>query len=150
MIYLGADHAGFELKEEVKKYLDEHKIEYQDLGAHAFDKADDYPDFGFAVAEKVGASADEGILFCESAGGMTIAANKVKGVRAVECATAEEASHAHEHNNANVLVLSQMALPSREQFQNVLDAWFASSWTNADRHARRVNKITQYENGHWR
>lgn len=150
MIFLGADHAGFELKEQVKKYLDEHKIEYNDLGAYVYDKADDYPDFGFPVSEKVGEGSGGGILACESAGGMTISANKVKGVRAVECATAAEAIHAREHNNANVLVISKMAILSDTQLHEVLDAWFSSQWTNEDRHARRVDKISQYEKEHWR
>lgn len=184
MIYLGADHAGFELKEQVKKYLDDHKIEYQDLGAHSYDKADDYPDFGFPVAEAVARAEvgpprqneevsaktsldnlgddtknklievrpqlNEGILACESAGGMTILANKVKRVRAVECASASEASHAREHNNANVLVLSSMAIPSQQQLHEVLDAWFANKWTNVDRHARRIDKISRYEEEHWK
>ena len=88
MIYLGADHGGFKLKEKIKQWLSEWKLPYEDLGAHKLDPEDDYPQFAFTVAEKVAQADDmtqawekraKGILVCRSAAGMVIAANKVKG-----------------------------------------------------------------------
>lgn len=147
MIYLGADHAGFELKEKTKALLARKNISMEDLGAHEQVMDDDYPDFGFPVAEAVGQGKGEGILFCESAGGMTILANKVKGVRAVECASPIEAKHAKEHNNANVLVISKLAV-NGESLPALIDTWLATPFSNEERHARRLAKITAYENDH--
>ncbi len=149
MIYIGADHAGFELKETVKGYLMQKGIEFEDFGATQFNPKDDYPDFGFPVAEAVSKGAHEGILFCESAGGMTILANKVKGIRAVECGNVHEVEHARVHNDANILVLSKMSLDP-DNINDVLDAWFNTKFTNEERHVRRLNKIAQYEQEHWK
>lgn len=150
MIYLGTDHAGFELKEAAKAYLTEHAIPFVDIGDTKPDPNDDYPDFAIPVAEKV-SSVDEqsGILFCESAGGMSIAANKVKGARAVVCQNIADVVHAKEHNNANIMVISHMHV-SVEQLPQLINTWITTPFTNEDRHVRRLAKISKYEQEHWK
>ena len=85
MIYLGADHAGWQLKEEIKKYLEELGQPYEDLGNKELEPKDDYPDFALAVARKVVEVKGKGILFCATGVGMCLAANKVGGIRAAVC-----------------------------------------------------------------
>lgn len=144
MIFIGADHAGLNLKKDVVKYLSRKKIPFQDMGAYTYNKYDDYPDFGFAVAEKVSRGLGEGILACKGAGGMTIVANKVKGVRAVPCSTPEEVLLAREHNHANVLVLGENRIEKR-LLSKILDKWFKTRWSRDKRHLRRLRKIAEYE-----
>ncbi|MBI2665477.1 RpiB/LacA/LacB family sugar-phosphate isomerase [Candidatus Woesearchaeota archaeon] len=124
-IYLGADHAGFDLKEALKKWLDKKKILYQDLGNTVLDKNDDYPDF----AEKVG---------------MSIAANKVKGVRAVVPFSVKEAELSREHNDANVLCLSGWYF-SPAKATGLVQKFLNTSFSNAVRHKRRLKKIERLE-----
>jgi len=152
MIYLGADHAGFELKEQVKEYLNQKGLEVEDLGAHALDKNDDYPDYGAAVAEKVSADPQSrGILFCGSAEGICIAANKIKGIRAVAVWTTISAKLSREHNDANVLCLSggQTLTPipgtSLEEAKEIVDTWINTPFSGEERHLRRINKISDLE-----
>src|SRR4030042_2188936 len=82
MIYLGADHGGFSFKEKIKEFLNELKIEYQDLGNLKFDPGDDFTEFALSVAKKVAETGGKGILFCTNGFGMCIVANKIKGIRA--------------------------------------------------------------------
>lgn len=146
MIYLGADHGGFELKKKIKKWLDEWGYEYEDLGAHVNDPDDDYPQFAFAVAEAVAEDPEEhkGILGCRSAGGVVIAANKVKGVRAVASLNEESAEHSREHNDANVVGLSGDWLTD-EEAKAILETWLDTSASPEKRHVRRRTQIAQYE-----
>jgi len=104
MIYLGADHAGFELKEKIKKFLNKKKINYEDL-TPKFKEGDDYPEIAFKIGEKVSRDRGNGILFCGSGNGMAIAANKVKGIRAVEAYDRISAKLSREDNDSNILVL---------------------------------------------
>lgn len=144
-IYLGADHGGYELKEKAKSWLHDWGYQYEDLGAHRFDPADDYPHYAFAVAEKVAQEPEAvGVLLCRSGGGVTIAANKVKGVRAVPVNSEQEAIHAREHNNANVISLSGDWLGD-EQAQVILKRYLVTSFTAEERHQRRLAQIAQYE-----
>ena len=152
MIYLGADHAGFELKDKVKDYLKQKGLEVEDLGAHALDKNDDYPDYGAAVADKVSADlSSRGILFCGSAEGICIAANKIKGIRAVAVWTTISAKLSREHNDANVLCLSggQTLTPipgtSFEDAKEIIDTWLSTSFSGEERHLRRIGKISALE-----
>jgi len=152
MIYLAADHAGFELKEKVKEYLKQKGHEIEDLGAHTLDKNDDYPDYGAAVANKVSADQQSrGILFCGSAEGICIAANKVRGIRAVPVWTPINAKMSREHNDANVLCLSggQTLSPipglSFEEAEEIVDVWLATPFSGAERHLRRIGKISALE-----
>ena len=149
MIYLGADHGGFELKEHIKQWLTEWDMEYQDLGADTLDSDDDYPDFAFAVAEAVAKNSNQhrGILACRSAAGVVVAANKVQNVRAVAVHTAEGAQHSREHNDANVIGLSGDWM-TLEQAKEVLHTWLMTEFSHEERHQRRLDKITNYEQHH--
>lgn len=146
MIYLGADHGGFELKQQIKAWLAEWQLDCIDLGAHVLDPEDDYPDFAFAVAEAVAKQPTEhkGILACRSAAGVVIAANKVVGIRAIAPATNEAALHARLHNNTNVIGLSGDWL-SEAEAKTMLHTWLTTAFSEEARHQRRLDKITQYE-----
>ena len=100
MIYIGADHGGFKYKEKIKDFLKKSAIEFEDLGNAQFDPQDDFPIFAFRVAEKVVETKEKGILICTNGLGVTIAANKIKGTRAVLATTKKAAS-----NHANILML---------------------------------------------
>jgi ribose 5-phosphate isomerase B len=144
IIYLGADHAGFKLKEQIKKYLKDSGYKIFDLGAKKFVKTDDYPDYAYKVGKKVASSrGDFGVLFCGSGQGVCIAANKIKGVRAVAVLTAREAKLTREHNNANVLCLS-----GKLNFQiakKIVKIWIETPFSGAERHLRRLRKIQKLE-----
>ncbi|HTK60581.1 MAG TPA: RpiB/LacA/LacB family sugar-phosphate isomerase [Candidatus Baltobacteraceae bacterium] len=145
MIYLGSDHAGHELKLEVAAYLEERGLEYRDLGNTFNDPDDDYPDFAFAVAEAVAAEDDAfGILACGSAEGVCMAANKVKGIRAAPITTPDMARLTREHNDANVLCLSGWN-QTIDGAKPVIDAFLTTQFTDEERHVRRLNKISEYE-----
>lgn len=148
MIYLGSDHAGFQLKEAVKNMLEEKGIEYTDMGTHS-EEAVDFPDYAFPVSEKVAQSweagtNDFGILVCGSGIGMNIAANKVTGVRAALAMNEYMARQSREHNNANVLVLAGRIL-STEEGLTIAESFLSEEKQGEDRHHRRVDKITTYE-----
>jgi ribose 5-phosphate isomerase B len=145
MIYLGADHAGFKLKERVKKYLDKKNIAYEDLGNFGYDKNDDYPDYGHLVASSVARTKKStGILFCGSSYGACIVANKTPGIRAVSVRDVHDAKLARAHDHANVMCLSgwSTTTTSAKKFVNV---WLKTKQSKATRHVRRVNKIKKIE-----
>lgn len=145
MIYLGSDHAGHELKVEIAAYLESLNQDFKDLGNTFNDPDDDYPDYAFAVAEAVAKEADAfGILVCGSAQGVCMAANKVRGVRAAAVATAEEARMTREHNAANVLCLSGWKR-TIDDAKPVIDAFLTTEFSGEERHARRLTKISEYE-----
>ncbi|PYS90353.1 MAG: ribose 5-phosphate isomerase B [Acidobacteria bacterium] len=142
-IALGADHAGFEEKETIKKTLDDLGVEYTDMGTTSPESVD-YPDYAKRVAEAVSSGeVDQGLLVCGSGTGMAIAANKVHGVRAAVAWNEDIARLAREHNNANVL-----SLPARfstpEEMDKIVRAWFSANFEGG-RHERRVEKIDEIE-----
>lgn len=142
-IAIGADHAGFDEKERIKKTLDALGVEYTDMGTSSPDSVD-YPDYAKRVADAVSdGEYEQGLLVCGSGTGMAIAANKVKGVRAAVAWSPEIARLAREHNNANVL-----SLPARfstpEEMDKIVRAWFAADFEGG-RHERRVEKISEME-----
>lgn len=143
-IYLGADHAGFKLKEQIKKELKKMSYPFEDLGNTRFDKNDDYPDFAYKVAKKVALENSKGILFCGSSQGVCIVANKVFDIRAVSANTVEEAVKTREHNNANVLCLSGWNL-SQKKASEIIKAWLNTGFSSEERHKKRVNKIKRIE-----
>lgn len=150
MIYLGADHAGFALKEQIKIWLSEWKMEFIDCGNTIFDANDDYPDFAFAVAQNVAQSPEnKGILACQSAAGMVIAANKVKGIRATTAFDERSAQHSRSHNDANVLALSGEWL-KEDEAKEILRVWLETPFSDEERHKRRLSKIAKFENNHFR
>lgn len=142
-ISLGADHAGFELKEKIKKLLLQQGIEVNDRGTHS-SEAVDYPDYARKVAEEVADhDADLGILVCGSGIGMSIAANKVAGVRAANVSSEYEAQLSREHNDANVLTLGARLISDQNAFQ-IVQKWLETSFAGG-RHQRRVEKINEIE-----
>jgi ribose 5-phosphate isomerase B len=142
-IAIGADHAGFEDKEKIKRQLDELGVEYEDVGTDSTESVD-YPIYAQKVAEAVASGAVErGILVCGSGNGMQIAANKVRGVRAALAWNEETARLARQHNDANVLsVPARMISPEAvaEVVKSYLEAEFEGG-----RHERRVNEISDLE-----
>jgi ribose 5-phosphate isomerase B len=154
-IYIGADHAGFDLKEKIRIYLQSKKHKVGDLGNDVYDINDDYPDFSFKVAKAVSLKkGSRGILVCGSSVGACIAANKVKGVRAGSVWTVGQAKLAIEHDNANVICLvggkqRQKAERTKSTSFNLakkmIDAWLSASFSKEKRHRRRVTKVNKIE-----
>jgi ribose 5-phosphate isomerase B len=139
VVALGADHAGFELKEALKRTLDRRGVTYHDFGTSGTTSVD-YPDFAAQVAEAVAtARADRGILVCGSGVGMAIAANKVQGIRASVIADVDGAVLAREHNDLNVLALSGRRT-SVEEADRIVTAFLDTSFAGG-RHLARVQKI---------
>jgi len=144
-ISLGADHAGFELKEKIKQHLQRNNVEIEihDQGTNSADSVD-YPDFARSVAHDVSESrADLGILVCGSGIGMAISANKVAGIRAANVSSEYEAQMCREHNDANVLALGSRILKEDEACK-IVDKWLATAFAGG-RHERRVEKIAAIE-----
>ena len=144
-VILAADHGGFNLKEALKSHLLTQGYEVEDEGALTLDPADDYPDFVYPAAKKVGLDMNaRGIFLCRSGAGVAIVANKVKDVRAVVARTKEEAVHAREHNDANVIALSSDSLTG-EEARDIVSAFLATPFSGEDRHMRRLKKLMKIE-----
>lgn len=145
-IYLATDHAGFDLKEAVKKYLAEQGLEFEDCGNFQKDENDDYPDWISKAAEKVSNDqSSRGVIFGKSGGGEAIVANKFKNVKAVVGFSPENVRLAKEHNNANVLALGS-DFTNEQTAKELVDVFFKTSFSNEERHVRRINKISSIEN----
>jgi len=144
-IYVGSDHAGFQLKQELAEYLKGKGFEVEDLGAFSGERVD-YPDFAKAVAEKVREdTASRGLLVCGTGIGMAIAANKVKGVRAANVHDVTEARLARAHNDATIVTVGARTM-GPVTAKDVLDTFFSTDFAGG-RHVHRVEKITAIENG---
>lgn len=142
-IAVGSDHAGYELKEILKEHLISLGHEVQDFGTHSVESVD-YPDFGIAVGEAVSEGRFErGIVCCGSGIGISISANKVKGVRCALCYEPLAAEMSRRHNDANVLALGGR-MTSPEIARKIVDIWLSTSFESG-RHQRRIDKITTYE-----
>lgn len=142
-IIIGADHAGFSLKEAVKPYLADRNLVITDVGVHS-DEPVDYPDFGICVAARV--ASDEfkrGILICGSGVGMTIIANKYPGVRAVLCLDEETARLSRLHNDVNILVLAGRRTDS-DAAKKIIGTWLSTPFEGG-RHQRRLDKLAAVE-----
>ena len=145
MIALGSDHAGFEYKEEIKKLLDRQRLQYRDFGTGSNASAD-YPDFAHLVAESVTrGECDRGILVCGTGIGMSIAANKHKGIRAAACESSTAARLAREHNDANILALGARLI-GWEVAADIVNTFLTTPFSGGERHLRRVNKIHSLTN----
>jgi len=143
-IAVGADHAGFSLKEHLAGWLALAGHEVRDLGTHSGESVD-YPDFAKAVADAVASgSADRGLLVCFTGAGMAIAANKVDGVRATLGWNPDEVRLTREHNDANVLTLGAK-FTQADVAEDLLRVFLSTSFQDGGRHARRVEKIAQFE-----
>ena len=142
-VALGADHAGFELKDALKRVLDDLGVAYQDLGTNSSASVD-YPDFAEAVASGVAEGRfDRGILVCGSGIGMSIAANKVDGIRAAVVTDVESAKLMRQHNDANVIALGARLTPE-DRAAEIVRAFLTTDF-QAGRHAERVDKIRKLE-----
>lgn len=144
-ISLGADHGAYELKEAVKKHLDEKGIEYIDFGCFSKESVD-YPKYAFVAANAVAkGECDFGILCCTTGIGVSITANKIKGIRAAVCTNEMLAEMTRKHNDANVICLGQKVV-SEELALRMIDI-FLSTGFDGGRHSRRLDLITDIENG---
>ncbi len=143
MIHLGADHAGFWLKEHLKKILEQKGYDVADHGAKKFIQTDDYPDYAAKVAKAV-QKRGKGILICGSAEGVCIAANKFKGIRAVAVWNLKNARLSRQHNDANILCLSGWQM-SKKEAEKITKTWLNTHFTNEPRHKRRIQKIRRLE-----
>lgn len=140
IIALGSDHAGFPLKEEIKNHLQQKGIEYKDYGCYSLESVD-YPDIAETVAlAVVQGQCDKGILVCGTGIGVSIAANKVPGIRAALCGDVFSAKASVEHNDANILTMGQRVTGPGLAIE-IVDAWLAAAFLGG-RHKRRVDKIT--------
>ena len=142
-IYLGSDHAGFSLKQKVKAFLDKKKILYEDLGNYKYNKNDDYPDFVFPVARKVAKNKQSlGIVFGGSGQGEAIAANKIKGIRAVVYygGSFKIIKLSKKHNNSNILSLGARFINEKEAIKAV-KIWLKTKFSEKAHHKRRLIKI---------
>lgn len=146
VIAIGSDHAAFEFKEEIKKYLIDKGYEIRDYGTYSCERVD-YCDYGFSVAESISrGDCEKGLLFCGSGVGISISANKVKGIRAVVCSEPYSARLSRLHNNTNVLALGARVV-GIELAKMIIEIWLDTSFEGG-RHAVRVEKIADYENTH--
>ncbi len=143
-VALGSDHAGYKLKESLKQYLQELNIEYTDFGCNN-EQSVDYPDIGFKVSVEVkNGRYDRGILICGTGIGMSIVANKIKGIRASLCHDIFSARNAREHNDANVLTLGERVIGT-ELARKILRVWLNTNFSQEKRHINRLNKIKKEE-----
>ncbi|MRJ06422.1 MAG: ribose 5-phosphate isomerase B [Epsilonproteobacteria bacterium] len=140
--FIGTDHAGFEVKEFVISLLEEKGVEVEDLGCHSPDRVD-YPDYAHKVAEAVAQNPGSmGILICGTGIGMSLSANKHRGIRAALCHDHYTASMARRHNNANILCFGARVV-GKGEIESILEGWFGSQFEGG-RHAQRVEKIEEW------
>ena len=145
-IHIGSDHAGLEFKNELIEHLVAGGHDVTDHGPYEFDVLDDYPDFCIPTAEAVAKDpASLGIVLGGSGNGEQIAANKVKGVRAALAWNIETAKLARDHNNANVIGIGGRMHPI-DECKAIIDAFIETPFSYDERHIRRINKISKYEN----
>lgn len=144
VIYIGADHAGFKFKENLKRYFDKIGIDYKDLGGSGRE-SDDYPDYAFRVAENVARKKNSvGILICGTGTGMVIAANKVKGIRAAVAYDSYSSKMAKEHNDVNVLCLRGRKFSDKKNLK-LVGIWLNTKFSQKFRYGKRIRKIANYE-----
>jgi len=139
-IFIGADHAGYKLKEHIKKYFDKVKISYEDLGTNS-EKSVDYPDYAKKVSRKVAKNKNsKGILICGTGTGMVMASNKIKGARAAFAYDKYSAVMSRKHNDANILCLRGRRF-SKNKAKELVKIWLKTPFSNKKRHKRRINKL---------
>lgn len=146
MIFIGADHRGFELKGKIAKWLAGRGYEFEDMGAYEYDHDDDYVDYAILVAQKVVEKNARGIVICGSGVGVDIAANKVNGVR---CGLGWEEDQVHavrKEDNINVLALAADNIDV-DKAMKLTETFLETEFVQTDRYLRRVEKITRWERG---
>lgn len=143
MIAIGSDHGGYKLKELLKRYLEESGIKFKDFGCDS-EESVDYPNIAKQVAKSIQTNeCDKGILICRTGFGMSIAANKYKGIRCVACRTEKDAKLSRSHNNSNILALGADELTESEAVV-ILRMWLATEF-DGGRHQERINLIKEIE-----
>jgi ribose 5-phosphate isomerase B len=143
-VAIASDHAGFEAKENIKQQLAQMGVEYEDLGTNSADVSVDYPDFAERVGHAVvNGEVERGILICGSGIGVSIAANKIHGIRAALAWNKETAELARHHNNANIIAIGGRTTPP-ETIKEIVQSFLTNNF-EAGRHAQRVAKITELE-----
>jgi ribose 5-phosphate isomerase B len=143
MLAIGSDHGGYELKEHIKKYLDEKGVEYKDFGCYD-ESSVDYPDIAEAVCKSINdGESENGILVCGTGIGISIAANKIDGIRAAHCHDVYSAEMTKRHNNANVICMGGRVI-GRELAFKIIDAWLGAEFEGG-RHQTRIDKIHALE-----
>ncbi len=148
-IAIACDHAALKLKNDVVKHLEGKGYEVLDFGIHE-DGAVDYPDYALPVAEAVACgNADKGILICGTGIGMSISANKVKGIRCALCSDTFSAHATREHNDANVLAFGERVVGAGLAL-DIVDTFLSTEFSGAERHANRIAKITAIENKYFK
>jgi ribose 5-phosphate isomerase B len=147
-VYLGSDHAGFELKQAVINHLKDNGHEPIDCGAYTYDPEDDYPAFCIATALRtLGDPGSLGIVIGGSGNGEQIAANKVPGVRCALAWSAETAALAREHNNAQLMGIGAR-MHTVDEAVSIIDVFLSTPWAKAERHQRRIDILSEYEATH--
>lgn len=145
MIYLGADHRGYNLKEEIKKFLTESGQSFEDKGNFKLDPNDDYTDFAKLVAEKVSQNpkVNKGILICGTGVGVDIVANKFHGVRSALADDVATAKQSREHDNTNILSLPADEVDF-ELARKIISSWLSTAFSNEKKYKRRIDKIERF------
>jgi ribose 5-phosphate isomerase B len=143
-VYLAADHAGYELKNQLREHLFHSGYDVEDVGAHNLDADDDYPKYAYAAAIKLlgGADDDRAVLICGSGQGMSIAANRVRGVRAALAWNQDTAKASRRDDNANALVLPARFISADEAFKAV-DAWLKTEFSSDPKYHRRLDELEE-------
>ena len=144
MIALASDHGGFELKESVKKHLQERGLEFKDFGTYDL-KSCDYPDFGAQAARAVAdGQCEKGIVICTTGIGISIVANKIKGIRCALCSEVSTARLTREHNDANVLAMGG-GFVGPVLANEIVDTFLDTPFSGLEKHSRRISKISELE-----
>jgi len=145
-VIIASDHGGVNIREEIKKLLDEMKIEYEDIGCDCGTSVD-YPDYALPAAERVAKGEfDRGILICGTGIGMSIAANKVKGIRCALVHDVFSAKATREHNDSNMLAMGERVI-GPGLAREIVKTWLTTEYVGG-RHANRIEKISKYEETH--
>ncbi len=144
MIAIASDHGGFDLKEAVRKHLEEKGITCKDFGTDSRASCD-YPDFAGAAAKAVAdGECERGIVICTTGIGVSIVANKVNGIRCGLCTNVTQARLTREHNDANMLALGA-GITGQTAAMDIVDTFLSTEFSHGERHERRVRKIAEYE-----
>lgn len=148
-IYIAADHNGYEMKNQLVTWLQEEGHTVVDMGPESLNPQDDYPDYGIQVARAVAENPKDryGVLLCGSGVGMSVVADKVPGIRAALIHDPEIAKSAQRDDDINVLALGADYI-SLENAKNVITSWLTTPFSGEERHTRRINKISEYEQSH--
>lgn len=144
VVYIAADHRGFNLKEKLKEFLNREEYKVVDLGNQKYDIEDDYTDFAIALGEKIVEEKAKGILICGSGVGVCVAVNKINGARGGLCMNEKQARLSREDDDINVLCLSA-DLNSLEENEKIVKTFLETKFSSSEKHIRRIVKIREYE-----